>query len=249
MEKVFYTVSEIIFGLRKEYLDNQKKLDELKKYLIPFDKNIESIDLWIATPLGRKNAELMCSITKRQRQIEKLCNVMLKKVGESTYPKNYSGFVRNNNDEYFLRNNDIKVKVLDDCMEEFSDGVKEILDSDFAKNIAVPYQIGCYNEPNPVLEIRENGIRCYVVSNMSQGFSINYEPKSDTISMNSRGNIDPRKLYYLFNEKILEGALPEYHKRVINFRNKSNMQFDLNNSDSSKTVFKIKEEGNQYVLK
>lgn len=71
MEKFYYNISEIIFGLRDEYIKNQQLLEELKRYVEVSDGKVDK-ELYCREAFDTCSNEIYARISKRQNELQKM---------------------------------------------------------------------------------------------------------------------------------------------------------------------------------
>lgn len=130
----YYTIFDIISGLRPEYIKTKEELESLKKYLEIFIRNVD-IEFFINTELG--DPYMLYRVYRTG-----LTNIVKKSNGKfgRIIPHNAPEKVEKVGnfyvipDQHVLVNNDI----------EFSNNVDKILSSEFAQNISFDKEFGDY---------------------------------------------------------------------------------------------------------
>lgn len=130
-----YTYRQILVGLRKEFLEFQKKLDQLSEYVFIFEKTKEQRDSYYfnlyKNPLDNKKTELVLDRTIIKKRL-------LEKLGLRFSPTR-SFMVKDNNGvyyplrKYWFEENEFNMVIKPGCEKEFQECAEEILNSDFAK--------------------------------------------------------------------------------------------------------------------
>ena len=130
--KKYYTILDIISGLRPEYIKTKEELESLKKYLEIFIRNVD-IEFFINTELG--DPYMLYRVYRTG-----LTNIVKKPNGKfgRIIPHNAPEEVEKVGDIYVIP--DQHVLVNNDI--EFSNNVDKILSSEFAQNISFDKKFG-----------------------------------------------------------------------------------------------------------
>ena len=185
----YYTISDIISGLKPEYLKTKEELKSLKKYLNIFLKNLD-IDFYVQTN-GFDYPKMfykVCFMVKSD-ELTKIDNML----GKNVFYKS-PVYVRKIGNMYIVP--DQHVLVIDDI--KFSNKVDEILNCEFIKNIN-------YNNvfDNFRLNIDSN---CISFGNSDKSFNV--DASKGDFSVLSFPN-------ELLSYEINQSLLPEYYIETI----------------------------------
>ena len=229
MEK--YTLKQIIFALREVYLENEKQLEELKKYItIKTDQKLDKFDFYSYSSNNKKVLEL--ELREQQgfiiRFLEQLSDLELYKQPIKTIEIAHE---LNGEKKY------IKMPISD--IYEINDHNRlynyahRVLDSRFAKNINIPEFI--FNDIN--FECNTTGIRTNINSkNGIKPGSIIYNSKKDIITLQP----ELFDLYYnnvidLFNSEVPVDNFSDYHREIIEGSQDNHKRLLIDGLDSYST--------------
>lgn len=216
-----YSFKQILFALREEYLEVEKKLKELENYVnitgdiddISFyihDFNVpETIDMYL-----RKKQTLLDKI----REVIGLSGIYTRGVAFWMVPKEIEAAC------YWKRK---KVCSITD-LEGFTKSINDIIKSDFVKNIRLYPSIKKGN-----FDLDTNAFGISLLESGTNRFI--YNPKKDVINVESEQSIiTPNYVKDLFNIKFDSDSFSDYHKGIIdNYEEKEISiadDFDSNNS-------------------
>ena len=201
---------EILFGLRKEYLRNQKALNELKKLIKCTNTNFENYDFYLYHPEGKQKLELMLYITKRQ---SKIVDMMQRFISGEVDDTILQGSYVNNNGEYYLGES---FEVINHS--EFRSALSDILLDDFAKNMKKKaYRSYTEGSPDVNITIEPSGITSsHRVKNNVSVFK--YSPIDDTFNvrlMIQRPEIIQQHITEMLNTPFPTDVLNEYQYNAL----------------------------------
>ena len=187
MEK-YYTIFDIINGLKPEYLKTKEELESLKKLLKICNKNI-NVDFYLQTFAGIDHPNILYFMHKTGL-IDVLTNGMFGRGISYKFPMH----VIKNNDVYRIPEE--SVFIMDSAL--FSSKIDGILNCDFTQNIGFKKSIGNFE-----IDIDGNYI------NFSNGMhSLMYPVNSEEYSI-------PSSKVGLLSYEIAQSELPEYHVSMI----------------------------------
>ena len=236
MENV-YTLKQILFALRKEYIEVEKKLKELEKY-INITGDIDDISFYIHDFNVPKTIDIY--LRKKQTILDKIRET----IGLSgIYTRGVAFWMVPSEIEqacYWKRKKVCSVTDLDG----FTKDIKNIIDSDFVKNTIL--DVMCENN-HLELNITAWGIGLY---DKEQFFStINYSSKDNVLSVERKKDIiTPDYIYNLFNIEFGCERFNDYYKGIID--NYEEKEIDIVDTfDSNYSQLEIIEQPKKLVLK
>ena len=234
MDKNSYLFSEIIFGLRDEYVKNQKLLNELKKYINILNENIVDLDLYLAKDIKNLNI-IKLDISKKQTKILEMINyASLEVLGgipqyiELSYvlKKEKNGYFFDLDGKKFLKE-PLKYNIEITDQKAFDEIVKCVSSSKLAnlENLCIflnPFQTIFADNKEVSMYVDFSMISSLICSNLS------YNSKADTIftNLDCRNNKD--LLIKLLNTKIPRYSLPLEYQKIIdeNIKKYGDLSFD-----------------------
>lgn len=251
MEKEFYTYEKILLSLYKEYVNNQKLLNELKQYISIDDDKVKDFYFKSYLKHVRKNR----TITDKRILLvveEKLSKI--KKIQESLlfldgyFKDNHSLYynILNSNDQSILDINHIdklvsikpNIEITDN--HKFTELIREILNTRFMnleETITDNRMIDNWR-----LDINSSNL---LLRNNSK--SINYDPYTNTINLYGISNGTD---FYSIVRGDIPGSYINNSTRCFLDENESNKIFELDNCDFLKeTSFSLEESNKVLRLK
>ena len=255
-KKDTYTYKQILLGLRKEFLEAQKRLDELNKYVFIFDENkVNYYFNLYKSPYEEKAPELTLDINEQSQN--KLLNMMKNAYGYKRPSR--AIMLRNNNGDYYpfrpywVRKNDFNISIDPLLKVEFKELVEELLNSDFAKYMTLPTTITAI-EAQSIPRIVPRSFQLDLLTDKSQ---ILYLGRKDILELAIRKKRNERwepltqeLLDYILEIEFPKDAFPEYHQRIIEESIYDDMEFILCKQIKPKTHerLQVREEGKKLIL-
>lgn len=244
MNKEYFYLSEIILGLREEYINTMKQLDELKSMMI-VDANCD-VRLGIYSPDSKTNM-LVIKLEEKLRGLKKLINSIEKKYKNNTMKTEVScdtGFVRN----YVQVNEPSKYRVED--LNTFYGKCDQVLHTQFNKSVFDKY-FDVENQ-NMKVKIGHNGVFC--VTNNDNRYAPNtgfdyYAGDDQLILNNYYGNPEfAAGIFEVMNTPIF--VSPNI-AQIINANDKSKLklQFEGLTSTKDEQRFELVEEPGRVLAK
>ena len=121
MDKDYYTIKEIILGLRPYYLENEKKLKLLKDMCYSLDKNVKDFNFFI---VGSNESYIepgmYCKYIQNIKTFRGMRSYLIQKMNISTF--NYNGIAKLNTNvygDYFVDSDYFKVDIKSCNMKNF----------------------------------------------------------------------------------------------------------------------------------
>jgi len=189
----YYTIFDIVSGLRPEYLKTKEELETLKKYLEIFIRNVD-IEFFINTSLGDPNMLYRMYRTGFTNVVKKP-NGMFGRI----IPHNAPEEIKKVGNIYVISDQHVLVK--DDI--GFSNKVDKILSSEFTQNISFDKEFG---------DFRLRIDSCWIsFGNSDEAFTC-HACKDDYSVISSQ--------FDLLSYEIPQSELPDYHVERIE-KNKS----------------------------
>lgn len=253
-KKDYYELREIIFGLRSEYLKNKEKLRILRTLCTSHDKRVKDFlfSVWQETGM---NPELICEFIQNEN---KLCSKLKELMRLQVIGKTSTICTKDNNDRYYIMNPNYNASIIAGLEKEFNLLVKEILNSDFIKNIKINELSSgiSFNDSKVHASLRTTqeliDFSIYKESSFFDTFSSFYISNSDIISiLSQRGRISPSQLENIFSIKFSKANFSKYHQEVIesNKSSQKNIVFEDSDINRIRTDFSIEEYEKEFVLK
>lgn len=258
MKNDTYTYKQILIGLRNEFLEAQRKLEELKDYVIIFDKNSDNyyFDLY-KSPYENKLPELTINRIVNEQDAHKLLTLLRDTYG---YKKPTRAIMlRDNNGNYYPRRKsyfkkgEFEIVVKDTRKKEFGYLAEELLNSDFAKFMTLDRQIisaGAETKPRIV----PDSFRFDLVTEKSV---ISYLGREDILRFSSAGKpvekwepLAQEHLDCVSKIEFMKSDFSEYHQNIIekNINDDRGIVLYEDYQPSTYAKFKIHEDSKQLVL-
>lgn len=217
-----YSLKQILFALREEYLEVEKRLKELEKY-VNITGNIDDISFYIHDFNVQKTIDMY--LRKKQTLVDKIREVLGL---NGIYTRGVAFWMVPNELEaacYWKRKKVCSITDLDN----FTKSINDIIESDFVKNIRLYTPI---KKGNFVLDTNAFG-----VSLLERGINLSrldYNPKEDIINIEREQRIvTPSYVKDLFNIKFDSESFSDYHKGILdNYEEKEIIIADDFDSDS-----------------
>lgn len=242
MNKI-YTYQQILFALRKEYLEINKKLNELKKYIVTDDNKVINSSFLLEEGKKEDSNDIILRLTRKRNLLEKLST----KLGYNMYEKYETSVTKGIKPYYEINNTKVcQVTNIDKCNKI----IKEILNSDIFSEIE---KKGIISIPAINDKYKSIAITSDMVSLNNGLYEIfprfDYFLAKDRIFMEKEEEtIYPADIYDILNLKFDISFLNKYHfnnlKKYINTKD----VIVKNNFYSKNVAFKIAEKPKQYVL-
>lgn len=248
MDKNYYTVIDIIFGLRPYYLDNEKQLKILKDLCYSLDKNVSDFYFYI-----EKNGitpQIYCKFIQNLKSLRGLVTYL--QHGNNIYinGKSISKLNTNYDGSYFIDSDFYSVKIKKEDSEHFSLLVSQILNSEFVNNLKLVHY---YDDKFPGIYIEPS--RLVIDSCLFfEPVSLQYVPNTDKILVTGTKETTVYKemIAYILNYKIPKELLSEYIIKLIensDIDKKAVHVVNFNDSNNVELVnLNIKEIDNQILL-
>ncbi len=256
--KYFYTLKEIILGLRGEYQLNQQKLEQLKSLCSINERKVEDYRFYISDSEFYKDKDykkpvLRCEYTLKRNLVQKFITNLSIKLGMYIYDYPTIKLVEDNNEYHFYgqKNYPVRVKPSPISEKNFNEQVENILTSDFANNITSNFIEESISDADASLYISPSSIDLYIRSN-NNGFlrsGIQYDSKADKLVFESyeEDNIDEDLITKVLKIQVPASKLNSYHIKFL--KEGINKPVAIEKISSSKKVeLDIKDQGNQFVL-
>ena len=231
-----YTFKQIIFALRKEYIENEKQLAELKKHINVSDK-IEYFNIRMYGNPSKLNFFL-----ERKKNILEKIQIML-----NMYIYNKASFNITNGFEKKHYDRLKKVCSIDD-QEKFNKKIEEITQSDFFNNIIVNNDIPFIEKDINGIYISQNGIRLINTIDVEYPKFKYYPPEDELVMKNEKEIITPDDILKLLSLSIDGKYLNDYHHSILDNYEEKEIDID-DNFNSNKAKLEIIEEPKKLILK
>ena len=220
MNKNSYTFKDILFGLRCEYLKLEQQLSELNKYILMDDNNIDDMYFHLIHSYSGDKVQMLCTIYDKKNKIEKI----LERIGYyiGICPSHKVSFVDNMDGVYNILDYPFIVDKF--RIEEFSQYIYDIFNSEFGKNIKFIHS-GIGYDNLPFLSVHPGYISLYL-----NGYvSLEYNPhKGDYIHLYGYKNgIADEKIDTILNMNFPKGKFPEYYQYLIESYSSMDKEYDI----------------------
>lgn len=249
MNKDYYTLKEIVFGLRNEQLRIIEKLIELEKYVnISDNSKCKSFKLTInnTKELGYK------FLYQTNNLLEKIFLFISGEYREAVKGVALPGIVRKDENGKYIFGD--KITINNENQESFDMKVDELLKDEFIQNIFHNFRVNemSLNETShvPILSLKYDST-IYFNANPPLSNKAKYE----RIKYSARENLmyilnDNHNILELLSSKIPRNLIPEYYQNIIDTND--NAKKDILIPDTRiygrKASFYVNEESNAFVL-
>lgn len=204
MEKQYYTVREIILGLREEYIKNQKALEHLKNYMTLVNREIEDFRITIG---NKEDEELIARFQKRGNILQRV----IKTIMDDYVIEEEEAF--HDNEALFYSKN---LMINDTRKPEFKEAVEKIFRSPFVEKIGIHSIFLTGKGFDASFGINENGIKLYKTRVTELESVLEYSAPTDTLLVKSgKYSISNANLTGLLDLKVPCMVFKNYHKELI----------------------------------
>lgn len=244
-----YTIKQLLFGLREVYIENEKKLNELKKYIQPKD-DVKLGEFDIYTYVKRNNAYLELNLKAQQSMIMHLLEtIQNRRIHDDRKRKIEIGSSLNGKKDYLVIPKTEIIQKID--IEQLCKEAYDILENDFTKNINTPV---INNEEDKIdFEATTTGIITHTGdTGKYPSTGIIYNAKADTIM------ITPyyQTLFYneavdIFNAELPANQFSDWHNDVVDHADIDNRELIIKGLSSNTTVsqtFKVEKNDKDITL-
>lgn len=213
MDKDFYQMKDIIFGLRSEYLKIQEELNELRQIILDNDKRIVEYEAFFAITQKSELPALISKLKIKQSSLKRKLYDLENRLKTKHLKENEFEFVI---DKQNLYNSLDKIKLGREkkrLREEFVGRIEQLLLSPFAQNFR---DIKISNEENNNLYIGCNRITFYNNSDIYPS-DMSYDKDKDVLVIRRRypGVITDERIEHLLQMPILKSSFDEYMQECI----------------------------------
>lgn len=214
MKENNYTLKEVIFGSREEYLKIQRDLEFLRTLCDSKDKNVKDFEFRLFK-LRQRKPEIFCEFIQNpstlRGNIIGLIRIIDKFFESLEDPDFQTGkCLKNNNNEYYIMNKYYNAFVKAGKQKKFAMVFEEILNSDFVNKI----NFGHYP-----LEAKLHGLLVAVrgIQFNNSIIELYYNVKNDQIEiMNYRYNTTTEEMINeVLNFEISKNIFSDYHRTII----------------------------------
>lgn len=246
--KDYYTLKEIVFGLRKEQLRVVEKLKELEKYVNIADSEI------------RKNLQLTINSTKElgysylyktNNLLEKIFLFITGDYREAVKGIILPGIVKKDEDGKYIFGD--KITINNENQKAFDMRVDELLKDEFIQNIFYNFKVNemRLNEAEhlPILSLKYDSTIYFNANSASN------KTKYEWIKYSVRENLmyilnDNHNNLELLSSKIPRNLIPEYYQNIIDTSDDTKKDIIIPNTRiyGRKASFYVNEEPNAFVL-
>lgn len=255
MEKQdYYTLKEIILGLRQEYLIHQEKLQELKQLCEMNPKKVADFNFYTYKGEYEKGASLFCDYIPKPNFLRRAITAYCEKTNLIIYGSNIATLVNDNNRYYFLRHKyPVHIKGDKHSNLEFYDIASEIINSEFANNIGLRHFEMHESDIVASVNIGSEGLDLFIRNSYDNipTSILEYLVADDTLSFCAYDNqqLNSQYLKMALDVAIPSERLSEYHKGIIDYSENTKKPLILEPFEAcSDNEFNIQDEKTQYVL-
>lgn len=218
--KGYYTLREILLGLRDEYINNQQQLQQLKQFCEMDGKKAIDFNFRVFRPENMKPL-LLCDFDPKENKLQKIIAEFNKKTGQYSYPNQTANLVKDNNRYYFLcKTLDFPVRIKSDygMDSEFVSLADSILDSEFSNGIDSKYITNNLSLLNAALTIDSSSVVLYVKDNLGKipASVLSYDAQTDRLDYFLLGARPTKEQFEMaLDVRIPSEELNEYHINAI----------------------------------
>lgn len=236
-----YTFEQIVFALRKEYLETEKQLNQLKKY-VEITGKIDDVNFRLTD-----TRKMRLFLTKKQTFLDKI----KKELGLYIYGAYNHDVTTDMFTSYYIGKKEV-------CsisnVEELRKNIKDIIESDFSQNIVINNKtsIPCNENNNTSLLITPlgMGLSNYCDDDSNERFScFLYDSSEDAFTLiNKEKNITLDEIYKLFSLSFASCYFNDYHYKLLD--NYQEKELDIEDKfDNKYSKLEIIEEPKKLILR
>lgn len=237
MDKI-YTLKQVLFALRKEYVEVQKQLNELNKYVSASNK-VKSCNFY----LRGNPCNVYLYLEKKKNLLEKIGFLAIPYIYESELDHNVSEKIEK---EYYYYNKEM-CSITD--TEKLKETAKKIIHTDFAKNIVENKGINmpCVEKEFSFFSIRTGDMTLINGINAERPFFRYFAPK-DILQLINEKRITCDDIFNILNIKLNGNCLSEYYYNILdNYEEKA---IEIDDKFNSKVAdIEIIEEPKKLILR
>ena len=240
MNKDSYTLKDILFGLRCEYLRLWEQLNELNKYILMDENNIDDVYFHLIHSYSDDKVRMLCNIYDRKNKIEEV----LEKIGMCFDCK--VSYVDNIDGNYSIV--DYPFIVDKSRINDFSSDVDSIFYSEFGRNIKFIHS-GIGYDNLPFLSVHPSYISFYLNGYVNLEFNPH---KGDFIHLYGyKDGITSDKIDAVLNMSFPKVRFSEYYQDLIENYSCMNIDYDiiLDRRHYKKVDLEIVDESKKLVLR
>ena len=233
VNKEFYQLSDVIFGLRVEYQKVQRKLESLKEYA-----RVDSEYGNLTFSFNPQAKRLIYECTLKHNRLDRIFSSTL-----------FGANVKKKNGIYC---SDEVLTIMDS--KKFGNIAKNILDDNFSDGIEFSTKFRNRDDSNQVVEmnIYSGSIHIYLdnLSKLKSSITMSYYATGDMISVNKKmGVLAKSDIYDLLNVKFPGDMLSNYHIDLIDYvDNDKSVELMMGKGLRSSCDLDIIEERNKFIL-
>jgi len=212
-----YTYKQILIGLRNEFLEVQKKLDQLSDYINIYAKNSNEyyFNLYKSS-YDETLSELVLERNIKRRFLERL--------GIIHAIPTRALMVKDNNGVYYplinswYKRDDFNIAVRRDSVKEFQEMVEEILNSDFAKYMTINGNITAIDsQSRPRIAVRSFQLDLVTDKSLIEYFGRNNTMRFASVKHPTEKwePLTQEHLDYVSSIEFPKNAFSKYHQKII----------------------------------
>lgn len=241
-----YTLKQIIFALRKEYLEVEKQLNDLKKYATAND-SINDFQFRL-THFSSNTCRMILDLKKKKNLLDKIKKIL------GTYPYGlYCDVTTKVEKSYYIGYRGI---LTISNLEELRKAINEIMQTDFVQNIvanngsAIPCNENKYNKLFIItggIDFRTSMKPSYD-DDLPWSWFYYYSHRDEIVVKNGKKIITPEDIYESFDLSFSSSYLNNYHRKFLD--NYEEKEVDIDGIfNSTKVNLEIIEEPKKLILR
>lgn len=202
MNKHYYLLKDILFGLRGELLKCDKELKKLEQYISFDTKKVKNAEFDIAF-----DKQLYCRLILKRSY--------LRSIMEAFTGKGFSGAecILDKDGNYHFNRPAFGLKINEDYIEDFNNQASIILNSEFANEMSFTKFFNTKTQDGKILNLN---IGNSILSFGNEKFSLKYQAKNDSLTYLSSANKNQNE----FLNRVLSLEIPKtdftiYQQEII----------------------------------
>ena len=199
-----YKFKEILFGLYKEYILIQEKLDSLKRCILLDGNNLEDIKFHLIRGSHYDEIRMICTLYDKKSELEKMFDRI--KIRFGIFPNDRNLHVIRESENYEI---DECPEILDKLRkDEFNGIIDDIFKMDFVRNMEIFH---CSGKSRAF--VFDNSVSMYSKKMGMLEFRTFNDLYLHAYSL--KGRLDEDKIMCMLNTEFDKDLFPKYYKDVI----------------------------------
>ena len=237
MNKNYYLLKDILFGLRNELLKCKIELKKLEQFISYDTKKVKNVEFDI-----NYDKQLYCRLVLKRSY--------LRSIMKSLTGKGFSGSecILDKNGNYTFSRDAFGLKINDDNLEAFNNQASLILNSEFANKMSFSKFFNTMTQDDKILNLN---IGNSILSFSHETFSLKYEAKNDLLTYLSQSNKNlNERLYSVLNLEIPKTDFTPYEQEIIENSDAINKEIRVvDEITDHNTELQIFEDDKEFVLR